>query len=109
MKSQALALFLFLTSAVPALADSGEGAYGHVHMLGGAGWGYMMMGPIMMIIFIGLVVLVVLAVIRWFGLGTTTGKSDEDRATALLRERFARGEIDEAEFETRLRTLEGRR
>ena len=68
----------------------------------------MMMGPIMMIVFIGLVVLVVLAVVRWFGPGTTAGKSDADRATALLRERFARGEIDESEFDTRLRTLEGR-
>lgn len=68
--------------------------------------------------FVLLVVLVVLA-IRWLlrslnsssapaasnpgGSATTT----DDTALALLRERFARGEIDADEFEQRRRTLGG--
>jgi hypothetical protein len=41
------------------------------------------------------------------------GPSEEapgsDRALAILRERYARGEIDEGEFETRRDTLRGMR
>ena len=65
-----------------------------------------------------LVVLVVLA-IRWLlrsmngssGSGGVGGVVDsatpEDAALALLRERFARGEIDADEYEQRRRTLGG--
>ncbi len=64
-----------------------------------------------------LVVLVVLA-IRWLlrslngssgsdGMGGGHSATPEDAALALLRERFARGEIDADEYEQRRRTLGG--
>jgi putative membrane protein len=109
MKLLANSFFLSLVLAAPALADPGNGAYGHPHMFGGDGWGFMMMGPLMMILLLVLVVLLVLGAVRWLGAGGTGAKGSDYRATALLRERFARGEIDEREFEERLRILEGHR
>jgi putative membrane protein len=64
-----------------------------------------------------LVVLVVLA-IRWLlrslsapsgpaGMSVGDSATTEDPALALLRERFARGEIDADEYEQRRRTLGG--
>ena len=108
MKLPATSFFLSLFLAAPVLADPGDGLYGHPHMFGGDGWGVMMFGPVMMVLFLVAVVLLVLAAVRWLGAGGTGPKHVEDRATALLRERFAKGEIDEGEFEERLRILEGR-
>ena len=48
----------------------------------------------------GALVLLVRAIARGPG-----GGSAEDRAFAILRERFARGEIDQAEYEQRLAGL----
>ncbi len=57
----------------------------------------------------GLLVLIVLA-IRWLIRSNRADRyqpdaSTEDTALALLRERYARGEIDASEFEERKRTL----
>ena len=55
----------------------------------------------------GLIVLIVLA-IRWFG-GSLPERNAPAAKTALdiLRERFARGEIDDKEFQERKRALSG--
>jgi putative membrane protein len=58
---------------------------------------------------VGIIVLIVLG-IRWLvqhsGSGPQAGtRPGEDSALAVLRERFARGEIDAEEFEARRRTL----
>lgn len=47
-----------------------------------------------------LLVLAIVALVR-----LSFGRSEEDRALTILRERFARGEIDKAEFEERKRDL----
>ena len=72
-------------------------------MWGADGWGWIS-GALVMVGFWGLIVLVVWAVIR----GTSRPEPKERRRDALdvLEERFARGEIDEQEFEARRRTLE---
>ena len=72
-----------------ALADNGE-AWGYGHM----GWGGWIFGPLMMILFIG--------VVRLFD-GPRAGGGR--RALDLLDERFARGEIDKAEYEERRAAL----
>lgn len=52
------------------------------------------------VVAIGVVVLLVRAI----GRGSGGGRA-QDRAFAILRERFARGEIDQAEYEQRLGSL----
>lgn len=82
-------------------AERGERYYGP-HMWGG-GW-HMVFGPLMMILFVAVIVVLVVLAIRWIGGGhgpAPTGRTPLD----ILRDRFARGEIDAAEFEERRRVL----
>ncbi len=61
-----------------------------------------------MLLFWGLVVVVIVALVRGFG-SKSTGNEPQPRAnTALdiLGERYARGEIDKAEFEQKRRDLQ---
>jgi putative membrane protein len=89
---------------VPALAQT----YGdHPHM-GAWGWGGTIFGPIMMIVFIAVAVVVVVLLVRWLGgpghggaLHSLPGTTPLD----ILKERFANGEIDKEEFEERRRVL----
>ena len=70
------------------------------------GWGsyytmpWMFFGPLMMILFIGLGVAVAYLLLR----GVSIGRR-QDRAVGILKERYARGEIDQTEFEKRRRFL----
>jgi putative membrane protein len=74
------------------------------HMLWEGGW--MLLGPLMMITFIALIVAVVVLMLRWFsnrGAGAPT--PPQGKALEILKERFARGEIDKEEYEERRRIL----
>ena len=57
-----------------------------------------------------LVVIAIVAIARWaiFGSRYRSRHEFEDRAQAILRERFARGEIDQAEFDEKMRHLKAR-
>jgi len=70
-----------------------------------AGGGWLMMG-IGMLIWVALIALVVWLVIRAVGQrpGTAVSESAED----LLRRRYASGEIDAEEYQSRLETLRRR-
>ena len=71
-----------------------------------APWYGMIFGPIMMIVFIVLTVLIIAWVLRACGLGwqsTSQGNTPLD----TLKHRFARGEIDRAEYEERKQLLSG--
>jgi len=69
----------------------------------GAG-GLVMM--LMMLVFWGLVIAGLVVGIRWL---VRQGREEQsDRALAILRERYARGEINKEEFEARRRDLGGR-
>jgi len=90
--------------AIPASSALAQSeAYFGPHMWGGSGWFF---GPFMMVAVLVLIVLLTAFFVRWLG-----GYADGDRGRAektavdLLRERFARGEIDKQEFEDRRRTL----
>ena len=69
--------------------------------------GMMIFGLLMMIAFWGGVVLLIVLAIRWIsgGLGGHPPGGGGRSALDILRERYARGEIDAAEFEERRRVL----
>jgi putative membrane protein len=67
-------------------------------------WGLWGLGMIlMMLIFWALVITGIVLLIRWFV--RAGGPASHDRALAILRERYARGEIDKNEFESKQRDL----
>lgn len=77
------------------------------HMWNG-GWHGWFFGPIMMIVFLAVAVAVVVLLVRWLG-GSSQGAAPPAPSGKapldILKERFARGEIDKEEFEERRRTL----
>lgn len=71
-------------------------------------WGHMIFGMAMMILFWGTIILLIVLLVRWlWGHGGPHAPAAPGRDTALdiLKERFARGEIDQKEYEARRKTL----
>ncbi len=100
---QALVAILALAVPAVAVADPGDGyGYGD-HMM----WGNWVMGPMMMLFMIVVMVVVVVIAMKFFGVGSSGGgdRSARDNAFAILNERFAKGEIDKAEYEERKKAL----
>jgi putative membrane protein len=62
---------------------------------------WMMVGPVFI-----LVMMAACVVMMYFMMRGRHGGSPGDSAAQILKERFARGEIDKAEYEERRRTLE---
>jgi len=75
--------------------------------MGWGGWGgWGMFGMIHMFLWWVLIILGIVVLARWiFGGGSDGRTKAGDRALAILRERYARGEIDKQEFEARKRDL----
>ena len=73
------------------------------------GWGGMTYGPFMMIIVIVVLVALVVLLVRWLGgpgqHGDVSHKLPAKTPLDILKERFAKGEIDKNEFEERRRVL----
>jgi putative membrane protein len=94
-----------------AQASSDAERYGYgPHMMGwGGGWYGMVFGPLLMILVLAVVIAVAVLLVRWLGgpwqpaapHQTLPGRTSLE----ILRERFARGEIDKEEFEERRRVL----
>lgn len=74
----------------------------------GEGWYGMILGPLFMILVLAAVIATVVLLVRWLG-GHPYGTMPHAPATRtpldILKERFARGEIDKEEFEERRRVL----
>jgi putative membrane protein len=78
--------------------------YGHPMMWGG--WYGMFFGLLTMILFIPAVVVLVVFAVRWFGgPGLHPHAPPPKTPLDILKERFARGEIDKDEFDERRRLL----
>ena len=96
---------IVLLSNAPAWAFYGPGAGHGAHMWdGGSGWGGGFFGPLPMIL---LVVAVVATVLYLFRRPENPSSATVRPSSAIdiLEERYARGEIDLEEFETRRRAL----
>lgn len=65
----------------------------------------MIFGPIMMIAFIVLTMLIIAWALRAFGLGWQSDPQARNTPLDTLKHRFARGEIDRAEYEDRRKLL----
>lgn len=106
------AALTFTSNAVWAQApsDAERYAWGPQMMWWGGGWYSMIFGPLFMILVLAVVVAAVVLVVRWLGgpsQGTLTSQQSLSARAPLdiLKERFARGEIDKDEFEERRRVL----
>lgn len=103
-----MAFAALFTLSTAAGADQGNYPYGP-HMWGSGGWMGWFMGPVMMLAMIAIVVAVVVLIYRWLGgpghgpvyPPSLTGRTPLD----ILKERYARGEIDKDEFEERRKVL----
>lgn len=78
-------------------------------MMGWAGgYGWMGLGWIFMALLWVLIILGIVALLRWLGMGGNSSR-DAQRNTPLeiLQERYARGEIEQEEYEQKRRDLKG--
>jgi putative membrane protein len=79
-------------------------------------WGYEGLGfggggmGIGMLVFWGLIIAAVVMLVRGLGGGSSEGevRAFHDTPLDILRERYAKGEIDRSEFEAKRRELSGR-
>ncbi len=107
-KTTLLTLALVLFSSPAALAQWGDNRGWHMGpgMMGE--WGMGWFGGIFMMIFWVLVLVGLIFLIKWLIQATSRSRSDacsSNRALDILKERFARGEIDAAEFEEKKKVI----
>ena len=98
-------------ASAPAIAraQTPGGPYGYgPQMMWGWGWYGMIFGPLFMILMLAVVITAVMLAIRWLG-GPWQAPSHHAppgrTALDILNERFARGEIDQAEYEAKRRLI----
>ncbi len=99
----ALAVF---STPMPSLAQV-AGPYFYGQHMWDSGWHSWFFGPLMMILFLAVAVLLIVLLVRWVAPPSHTAPHHTPIRTPLdiLKERFARGEIDKDEFEERRRIL----
>jgi len=106
-----IALSLMPGAAWAQRPSGSEGYDWGPHMMWwGGGWHTMLFGPLFTILFLAIAVAVTVLLVRWLGgpwHGTSRTDTDPPGRAALdiLKERFARGEIDKDEYEARRRVL----
>lgn len=90
-------------------AEPGRYADGPHMMWPGGGWG-MIFGPVYMILVLAVGIALAAVLVRWLNGGPFQGPGTHQlppgrTALDILKERYARGEIDKQEFEERRHTL----
>ena len=85
--------------------------HGYGHMSGwGGGWHGTFLGPLFMIVVLVVVITLVVLLVRWLG-GSWQGPQTSQQIQSgpspldILKERFARGEINTEEYEERRKVL----
>ena len=114
MKTQKLLLScLILSIASPIYKAMAQGRQYNDWPMGpgmmGYGWGMNLFGMFFMIFFWVLVLVGLIFLVKWL-IQITSGKkeiySGSNKALEILKERYARGEIDKAEFENKKKDLQ---
>lgn len=113
LPSMALALSVGASSAMAQVGEIpdryGPLNHGHDMMWGSSQWGGfgMVLGPIFMILIVVGTVAGIVYLLRLFGAAgpATSSHAAHDRALVLLKERYAKGEIDSTEFAERKKLL----
>jgi putative membrane protein len=104
--------FMRLLAAAPATLAAGtafadqQGAY-YGHPMWGGGWHGWFIGPVIMMLFLVAAIALAVFLVRRTGTGDGRAANDPSQNSSLdiLKERFARGEIDKTEFEDRRKVL----
>jgi len=106
-------IFLTVLILLPVMvfAHTGDGEEtGHMNMMGdmmdwgswGLGFGY---GWIFMILFWVLIITGIIALIKWIVDSASKGGKESKSALDILKERYAKGEINQEEFEEKKKDL----
>jgi len=66
-------------------------------------WGF---GPVFMFLFWGMFIVGIVALVRWLAAGSSPWQAGRRTAADIVRERYARGEIDRQEYEQKMKDLE---
>ena len=92
----------------PVWALENNFGYGHSHMSGwGFDGGWMLFGPLFMLMLLGLFVAAIVAVVRLSTNSSTGIAASGDLAMAALNQRLAKGDIDAKEYAERKQLLLG--
>lgn len=92
--------------ASPAFSTpSQSGGSEYHHMFGNYGSMGMFMGPIFMIVWVVVLVVIIALVLKWLGLIGGRSTSTSSSALGILEERFAKGDIDKKQFEAMRKEL----
>lgn len=94
-----------------AMSGTGPGEYTHgPHMMWDGGWFGMILGPIFMILLLAVLIAAIVVVVRWAAspsVRTALPHVPSERAALdILKERYARGEIDRDEYMQRKADLQ---
>jgi putative membrane protein len=73
---------------------------------GGWGMGWIGLGVVHMVVFWGVIIFVIVLLVRWLS-GGSANQPPAKSAMDILRERYARGEIDQSEYERIRRDING--
>ncbi|MFQ5829882.1 MAG: SHOCT domain-containing protein [Candidatus Methylomirabilia bacterium] len=75
-------------------------------MMAGPWWGgFGLFGWLLMLLFWVLIILGVVLLVRWLVEQTRPRRAVEESALEILKKRYARGEVEKQEFETKKRDL----
>ncbi|MDO8790015.1 MAG: SHOCT domain-containing protein [Sulfuritalea sp.] len=77
-------------------------------MMGDFGWWGIGFGPVFMLLFWGVLIVGIVVMVRWLAAGSSPGQAREKTAGDIVRERYARGEIDQQEYEQKMQDLDRR-
>ncbi len=72
-------------------------------MMGGFGWMWLM--PVFWIVFLGLIIWAIVALVRGVSRPGSSSSSHDESALEMLKRRYARGEINKEEYEEKTKDL----